>query len=287
MPKTDPVSFLDSTPASAQDGAGLANAAGPASSFGATGAAGAACGTGPAGLAGGYRRRFGTAAFALALVALAGAPPWLPEARALDLSGISSGDAAAGLREALGRGADVAVSKLGVTDGFLGNPKVKIPLPDALRQAEKAMKLLGQGERFTQLEVSMNRAAESAVAQAKPILTGAIRSMSVSDAKGILTGGEDSVTQFFRSRADSQLLQKFLPIVTQTTGQLGLARQYNSLAGQAKTMGLLKGDATTVEGYVTRKAVDGLYTMIADEEKAIRKDPVGTGSAILRRVFGS
>lgn len=233
------------------------------------------------------RRRFAGSALALALVALAGTPPWLPEARALDLSALSSSDATAGLREALNRGADVAVSKLGVTDGFLGNPQVKIPLPDSLRQAERAMKLIGQGDAFKELETSMNRAAESAVAQAKPILVNSIKSMSVSDAKGILSGGDDSVTQFFRHRADGQLLEKFLPIVTKTTGQLGLARQYNSLAGKAQSLGLLKGESATVENYVTRKAVDGLYTMIAAEEKSIRQDPVKTGSAILRRVFGN
>ena len=232
------------------------------------------------------RRLLVAVAGAVASTAFGIAAPGLREAKALDLSAISSSDATKGLREALSRGADAAVSRLGITDGFLGNPTVKIPLPDGLRQAEKAMKYLGQGDRFNELQVSMNRAAESAVAEAKPILVNAIRSMSVSDAKGILTGGEDSVTQFFRSRADGQLLQKFLPIVTKTTSRLGLARQYNALASQAGSVGLLKGEATSVEGYVTRKAVDGLYTMIAAEEKSIRRDPVGTGSALLRRVFG-
>ena len=236
------------------------------------------------------RRRFVGVSVRVSVVAAAALAAGLfagpREAWALDLSGISNADAATGLREALSRGADVAVSKLGVADGFLGNPKVKIPLPDALKQAERAMKLMGQGDAFKALEVSMNRAAESAVSEARPILVNAIRGMSVSDAKGILTGGEDSVTQFFRSRADGQLLQKFLPIVTKTTSQLDLARQYNSLAGKAQSLGLLKGEASTVEGYVNRKAVDGLYAMIAEEEKSIRQDPVGTGSSILRRVFG-
>ena len=185
------------------------------------------------------------------------------------------------------RGADLAVSRLGVTDGFLGNPKVKIPLPDGLKQAEKAMKFMGQGDAFKELETSMNRAAEAAVAQARPILVNTVKGMSVSDAKGILTGGEDSVTRFFRQRSDGQLLEKFLPIVSKTTGQLGLARQYNSLAGKAQSLGLLKGDAASVETYVTRKAVDGLYTMVAEEEKTIRQNPLGTGSALLKRVFGS
>jgi hypothetical protein len=205
---------------------------------------------------------------------------------ALDLSNVTSGDATAGLRAALDRGAQRAIERLGTTDGFLGEPRVRIPLPAGLKQAERAMKLVGRGDDFQKLEVGMNRAAESAVTEARPLLVDAIKRMSVTDAKTILSGGEDSVTQFFRTKADAQLLQKFLPIVTRTTDEIGLARQYNSLAGQAKTMGLLKGDATSIEGYVARKAVDGLYLMIAEEEKAIRADPVGTGSSILKRVFG-
>jgi len=233
------------------------------------------------------RRVVAGAGLACTLALLAGLPPFISRAQALDLSGLSNADAASGLREALSRGAELAVSRLGVTDGFLGNPKVKIPLPDGLKQAEKAMKLMGQGDAFKELETSMNRAAEAAVAQARPILVNAVKGMSVSDAKGILTGGEDSVTRFFRQRSDGQLLEKFLPIVSKTTGQLGLARQYNSLAGKAQSLGLLKGDAASVETYVTRKAVDGLYTMVAEEEKTIRQNPVGTGSALLKRVFGS
>ena len=233
------------------------------------------------------RRVVAGAGLACTLALLAGLPPFISRAQALDLSGLSNADAASGLREALSRGAELAVSRLGVTDGFLGNPKVKIPLPDGLKQAEKAMKLMGQGDAFKELETSMNRAAEAAVAQARPILVNTVKGMSVSDAKGILTGGEDSVTRFFRQRSDGQLLEKFLPIVSKTTGQLGLARQYNSLAGKAQSLGLLKGDAASVETYVTRKAVDGLYTMVAEEEKTIRQNPVGTGSALLKRVFGS
>lgn len=233
------------------------------------------------------RRVVAGAGLACTLALLAGLPPFISRAQALDLSGLSNADAASGLREALSRGADLAVSRLGVTDGFLGNPKVKIPLPDGLKQAEKAMKFMGQGDAFKELETSMNRAAEAAVAQARPILVNTVKGMSVSDAKGILTGGEDSVTRFFRQRSDGQLLEKFLPIVSKTTGQLGLARQYNSLAGKAQSLGLLKGDAASVETYVTRKAVDGLYTMVAEEEKTIRQNPLGTGSALLKRVFGS
>ncbi|MGE0801733.1 MAG: DUF4197 domain-containing protein [Lautropia sp.] len=207
-------------------------------------------------------------------------------AAALDLSSLSQGDATAGVRAALEKGAAVAVDKLGIENGFLGNPKVKIPLPDGLRQAEKVMKMMGRQQQFDDLVVSINRAAETAVPQARPLLLAAIKSMSVSDAKGILAGGEDSVTRFFRDKTETSLTAKFLPTVKQVTDKVGLAQRYNSLAGQAASLGAIKSDNAKIENYVTNRTLAGLFTMIADEERAIRRDPVGTGSAILKKVFG-
>jgi hypothetical protein len=207
-------------------------------------------------------------------------------AHALDLSAITNQDAAAGLKEALNKGSVAAVAKLGVQNGFLNNPKVKIPLPDGLKQAEKAMKLLGKQKQFDELVVSMNRAAEAAVPEAKVLLLDAVKSMSVADAKGIISGGDDSVTKFFQSKTQDKLLQRFVPIAKKATDKVGLAQQYNSLAGQAASFGVIKQEDTKIENYVARKAMDGLFLMIAEEEKAIRKDPIGTGSAILKKVFG-
>lgn len=207
-------------------------------------------------------------------------------AAALDLSSLSQGDATAGVRAALEKGAAVAVDKLGIENGFLGNPKVKIPLPDGLRQAEKVMKMMGRQQQFDDLVVSINRAAETAVPQARPLLLAAIKSMSVSDAKGILAGGEDSVTRFFRDKTETSLTAKFLPTVKQVTDKVGLAQRYNSLAGQAASLGAIKSDNAKIENYVTNRTLAGLFTMIADEERAIRRDPVGTGSAIQKKVFG-
>ena len=229
----------------------------------------------------GSRRRLMLGAAGLVVPALAPAV-----AHALDLSSLSNADAASGVRAALEKGAEAAVGKLGIADGFLGNPKVKIPLPDGLKQAEKVARVMGQGKQFDDLMVAINRAAESAVPQAKPLLMSAIKSMSVSDAKGILSGGDDSVTRFFRDRTQTQLFDKFLPTVRQTTEKLGLAQQYNALAGKAASFGAIKSEDAKIENYVTNKALAGLFTMIGDEERAIRKDPVGTGSAILRKVFG-
>jgi hypothetical protein len=210
----------------------------------------------------------------------------LTAAHAIDLSAISNQDASAGLKEALNKGSVAAVAKLGVQNGFLNNPKVKIPLPDGLKQAEKAMKLLGKQKQFDELVVSMNRAAEAAVPEAKVLLLDAVKGMSVQDAKGIIGGGDDSVTKFFQSKTQDKLAQRFLPIVKKATDNVGLAQQYNNLAGQAASFGVVKQQDAKIENYVTRKAMDGLFLMIAEEERAIRKDPLKTGSDILRRVFG-
>jgi hypothetical protein len=205
---------------------------------------------------------------------------------ALDLSGVTQQEAGSGLKETLNHAATAAVSRLGAKDGFLKNPKVHIPLPDGLKQAESAMKLMGKGDDFERLEVSINRAAEAAMPEAKQLLINAVKGMSVQDAKGILTGGDDAVTKFFRSKTEQSLSQKFLPIVKDATDKVGLAQQYNKLADQAASFGVVKKEDSKIENYVTRKALDGLFLIIAEEEKAIRKDPVGTGSALLKKIFG-
>ena len=206
---------------------------------------------------------------------------------ALDVSSLSRADATAGVKAALERGSAAAVASLGVEDGFLGNPEVRIPLPDSLKQAERVMKLMGRQQEFDALVVSINRAAEAAIPQAKPLLMSAIQSMTVTDAKAILAGGDDSVTRFFRSRTEESLAAKFLPIVKQTTDKSGLARQYNGIASQAASFGAISAEDARIENYVTTKAMSGLFLMIAEQERAIRQDPVGTGSAILRKVFGA
>ncbi|OIN91020.1 MAG: hypothetical protein AUJ20_12340 [Comamonadaceae bacterium CG1_02_60_18] len=207
-------------------------------------------------------------------------------AQALSLDELSSAQASQGLRTALERGARAAVSELGRTGGFMGNDQVRIPLPGYLQDASRLLRALGQGERLDALVAAMNQAAEAAVALAKDMLVGAVKSMNIQDAKAILTGGETAVTQFFVDRTRQPLGEKFLPIVNRTTARVQLAQQYNQLANKASGLGLIKGDAVSIERYVTAKALDGLYFMIGEEEKKIRRDPVGTGSALLKKVFG-
>lgn len=199
---------------------------------------------------------------------------------------LSETDAASGIRAALERGAGSAVSLLGRSDGFLGNPKVRIPLPGHLIQVAKLLRATGQGRKVDELETAMNRAAEAAVPEAKALLVSAARSISVDDALKIVRGGDTSVTDYFAGKTRSALGQKFLPIVTRATEKVALAERYNEVASKAMSMGLVKKEDANVQQYVSGKALDGLYLMIGEEERRIRADPVKTGSAILKKVFG-
>ena len=201
-------------------------------------------------------------------------------------AGLSEGDAASGVRVALERGALAAVSLLGKTDGFLGNPQVRIPLPGFLQDASKVLRAIGQGRKLDELVTAMNRAAEAAVPMAKPLFVSTVKAMSVEDAVKVVRGGATSVTDYFASKTRTPLAEKFLPIVTQATEKVSLAERYNAVAGKAQGLGLMKGDEGNVQQYVTRRALDGLFLMIGEEEKKIRADPVKTGSAILKKVFG-
>ena len=200
---------------------------------------------------------------------------------------LSNKETASGLKEALTRGADVAVAQLGKPDGFMGDRRVKIPLPESARAAEKMMRTLGMKKQADKLIETMNRAAEMAVVEAKPILSNAVKNMSFDDARGILMGGDDAATQYFKRTTSDAIGAKFLPIVKQATAKVDLAKQYNQYAGKASKLGLLDEKDADLDNYVTQKAMDGLFLMIAEQEKAIRKDPIATGSSLLKKVFGS
>jgi hypothetical protein len=203
------------------------------------------------------------------------------------LADITQREALAGLRTALERGALASVAALGRTDGFLGNPQVKIPLPDSLTRAERLARRMGYTEQVDELVVAMNRAAEAAVPEARNLLVDAVKKMSAQDAKAILTGGDTAGTAYFRKTSDAALRARFLPIVKEATAKVGVAQYYREFARPAAALGLVKTEDVDLDQYVTRKALDGLYFMLGEEEKKIRKDPVATGSAILRKVFGA
>jgi hypothetical protein len=195
-------------------------------------------------------------------------------------------DAASGIRLALERGADAAIAALGKTDGFMGNPAVKIELPGYLKDGAKLLKMTGQGKQVDALLLAMNRAAEAAVPAARPLLLNAVKSMSVEDALQIVKGDDGSVTKFFAAKTREPLTAQFLPIVTQATEKVALADKYNAVAGKGVGMGLVKAEDANIQQYVTKRALDGLFLMIAEEERKIRKDPLASGSALLKKVFG-
>jgi hypothetical protein len=208
-------------------------------------------------------------------------------AGAADLGAISSTDASAGLKKALQQGIDRAVGELGVTDGFLKNPRVKIDLPPKVAKAEGLLRTLGAGAELDQLITSMNRAAEAAVPQSKALFVEALHRMSIADAKQILTGGGDSATQYFRRVTSDSLKAKFAPVIAEATRKVKLSETYDALAQKGVALGILKPEDASVEAYVSQKTLDGLFLIMADEERAIRKDPLGQASSLLKRVFAA
>ena len=207
--------------------------------------------------------------------------------QAAGLSDISNQDAVAGLKEALSKGSQAAIQQLGAENGFFGNDRLRIPLPESLQKAEGMMRRFGMGNQADELVLRMNRAAEAAMPEARALLVDAIRQMSIQDAKGILTGGDDAATQYFKRTTSEPLGQKFLPIVKKATAKVQLAERYNAFAETGSRFGLVRQEDANLENYITRKALDGLYLVIAEEEKKIRADPVGTASNILKKVFGA
>ncbi|MFF7708075.1 DUF4197 family protein [Pseudomonas sp. NPDC007930] len=208
-------------------------------------------------------------------------------ASALSLSDLSQSDASGGLKDALAQGAQVAVKQLGTPGGFNNNPQVRIQLPAKLEKANKLLGALGMGSQVQELENGMNSAAEAAVPQAQAILVNAVKSMTVSDAKGILSGGNDSATEYLNKTSREEIRAKFLPIVKANTDKIGLAQRFNSVAGQAGSVAGLNAKTNTVEGYVTEKALDGLFKMIAQQEETIRKNPAAAATSLAKKVFGS
>jgi hypothetical protein len=227
--------------------------------------------------------------FSVALVAILAARAVVPGgllALARAAFALGESEAAAGVREALGRGANGAVDALGRPGGFLDNPRVRIPLPGGLDKAAALLRNLGQGRRVDELVDAMNRAAEAAVPEARPLLVNAVKTMSVEDAVRIVRGGDTSVTDFFAAKTRPALAARFLPIVARETQKVSLAEKYDAVASRGAAFGLVRPEDADVAQYVTRKALDGLFLTIGEQEKRIRADPLGTGSALLAAVFG-
>lgn len=206
---------------------------------------------------------------------------------ALSLSDLSQGDANAGLKDALSQGAKVAVQQLGKPGGFSNDPDVRIELPGNAGKASRMLKMLGMGSQVEALENSMNLAAEAAVPQAQALLLDAVKKMTVADAKGILAGGEDSATQYLSKTSRDQIRDRFMPIIKQATDKVGVAQQYNALAAKASGLGAVDAKYGTIEGYVAEQALDGLFTVIAEQEASIRQNPTQAATSMAKKVFGA
>lgn len=204
------------------------------------------------------------------------------------LSSLTDQETVAALKQALEKGTRFAVDSLGRQGGFLDNARVRIPMPASLSWVDKSLRSLGQNQLADDFVASMNRAAEQAVPQAAAIFGAAIQAMSVQDAKAILSGPDDAATRYFRSHTETALTEKMHPIVAQATQATGVTAAYKSMMSSAGGVtGLLSGDATDLDGYVTRKTLDGLFVMVAEEEKEIRENPLARSTELLKKVFGS
>lgn len=217
------------------------------------------------------------------------------------IGSLTEDQTARALKEALAKGAESAVKQLGANGGFLTNLNVKIPMPAGLQKVEKTLRTLKQEALADEFVTTMNRAAEKAVPAAAAVFSDSIRQMTVADAKAILTGPNDAATQYFRRTSTNALQAQFLPIVKQATDAAGVTAAYKAMlakagpaAGLAQTFGGAFGrnlglDASTldVDGYVTGRAMDGLFKMVAAEEKRIRENPAARTTDLLRQVFGA
>jgi len=206
-------------------------------------------------------------------------------ASALDLASFSKQDQVTSLKQALTQGAEAAVAGLARENGFLGNDKVRIPLPEKLKKMDGALHKFGMGKYADELVTAMNRAAEAAVPEAKTLLAGAIRKMTVADAKAILTGGNDAATRYFRNNTETELRGKFKPVVSKSMQKVKLAEKYDQFASQGVRLGLVDQRDAKLDDYITQKAMDGLFLMMAEQEKALRANPLEATGSLARKVF--
>lgn len=206
-------------------------------------------------------------------------------ASALDLSSFSNKDQVASLKQALTQGAETAVRNLARENGYLGNDRVRIPLPQNLQKVDGMLRKFGMGKYADELITSMNHAAEAAVPEAKALLIGAVKKMTVEDAKGILTGGDDAATQYFRRNTETALAGKFKPIINRAMQKVKVAEKYDQFAGKGVKFGLVDERDARLDDYITRKALDGLFLMMVEQEKAIRANPLEATGSLAKKVF--
>ncbi|OYY95318.1 MAG: hypothetical protein B7Y41_02100 [Hydrogenophilales bacterium 28-61-23] len=205
---------------------------------------------------------------------------------ASDLLGAISGpEATQALRESLQRGARTAIAELGRENGFFGDPKRKIGLPKNFAKADSILRGMGHGKKVDDLILAMNRAAEAASPKAEALVLDAVQKMTIDDAKAILTGGDNAATEYFRKTTEQQLAETLMPVIKSVTKNSEFVRAYGKLAGILAKFGI-KSEQDTVERYVNKKALEGIYSRIGEEERHLRANPSQYAGSLLGKVFG-
>jgi hypothetical protein len=205
---------------------------------------------------------------------------------AMGKGGPSEDRIAAGLKEALSVSTRKAVASTGRVDGFLKNAAIKILLPEKLNSLGKGLRMVGMGQQVDALEIGMNRAAEQAAPSARQIFINAITKMSIADARHILSGGDTAATDYFKEKSTEQLTTAFAPIVHKSMENVGVVKQYNQLMQNSMAGRLGESRDFSLDKYVVSKTMDGLFYVMGEEEKRIRKDPAAQTTALLREIFG-
>jgi hypothetical protein len=201
--------------------------------------------------------------------------------------GLTEKDAADGIKEALVNGTGQSVKVVSVIDGYWGNPEIKIPFPSEAQEMESKLRAVGMGKKVDEFNVSMNRAAEKAATEAKPIFVAAIKGMTVRDAINIVKGSDNAATMYLKNTTTPELVEKFQPVIKTSLDNVNATKYWSDLITIYNKIPLVKKMNPNLSDYVTRKAIDGLFIMIAKEELKIRKDPMARTSELLKKVFGN
>ncbi len=213
--------------------------------------------------------------------------PQLPQVPGTSVTGLSDAKIGAGLKQALEVGTSNAVSLTGRVDGYFANQAIKILMPEKLRSLDRGLRMVGFGPQLDEFVLSMNRAAERAAPSARSIFLDAIQAMTFDDVRKILGGNETAATDYFKGKTTTPLTKAFQPIVSSAMNEVGVTRQYKDLVGRAQTIPFLSLEDFDLDRYVTGKSLDGLFVVVADEERKIRKDPAARVTDLLKEVFGS
>jgi hypothetical protein len=191
-----------------------------------------------------------------------------------------------GLKEALVNGVSKGADLVSLTDGYFKNPEIKIPFPPEVQRVEKTLRDIGLGSEVDKFVMTLNRGAEDAAKQAKPIFVSAIKSMTIQDAWAILKGEDNAATEYLRRTTSTQLKDAFKPVIQSSLNKVNATKYYSDLVTRYNKIPLVEKVNPNLDDYATDKAIQGLFVMIAKEEKNIRKDPVARTTELLKRVFG-